>query len=155
MPRVSVVMATYNWSTVLPYSIGSDARPAFLVIPIGVWHGRTSNFELPPLSKLVIEVRNMRVTVPHRTDKDTARRKINERIAQLFGQYAHYLSESSHQWDGDRLVFSGSAKGFKTNGTVEVTETEVIVDGKLPLMAKPFEPRIKSTIEREAEAMFA
>ena len=29
-----------------------------------------------------------------------------------------------------------------------------IVDGKLPLIAKPFESRIKSTIEREAEAMF-
>ncbi|MEK6373576.1 MAG: polyhydroxyalkanoic acid system family protein [Acidobacteriota bacterium] len=97
----------------------------------------------------------MRVTVPHHTDKDTARRKINERIAQLFGQYAHYLSESNHQWDGDRLDFSGNAKGFKTSGTVEVTDTEVIIDGKLPLLAKPFEPRIKSTIEREAEAMFA
>ena len=96
----------------------------------------------------------MRVAVPHHTDKDTARRKINERVAQLFGQYAHYLGESSHQWDGDRLVFAGSAKGFKANGTVEITDSEVIIDGKLPLMAKPFEPRIKSTIEREAEAMF-
>jgi len=51
-------------------------------------------------------------------------------------------------------VFAGSAKGFKANGTVEITDSEVIIDGKLPLMAKPFEPRIKSTIEREAEAMF-
>ena len=96
----------------------------------------------------------MRVTVPHNTDKDTARRKIDERLGQLFGQYAHYLAESSHQWDGDRLVFAGSAKGFKASGTVEVTDSEVIFDGKLPLIAKPFEPRIKSTIEREAAAMF-
>jgi len=96
----------------------------------------------------------MRVAVPHHTDKTTAQRKINERVTQLFGQYGHYLSESTHSWDGDRLVFSGSAKGFKANGTIEVTETEVIIDGKLPLIARPFESRIKHTIEREAASMF-
>ena len=97
----------------------------------------------------------MRISVPHRTDKTTARRIINERIGQLFGQYGHYLKDSSHEWDGDRLVFTGSAKGIKANGTVEITDTEVIIDSKLPLIAKPFESRIKSSIEKEAEAMFA
>ena len=97
----------------------------------------------------------MKVTIPHRTDKATAKQKLNERIAQLFGQYGHYLSESEHKWEGDRLHFSGSAKGFKTSGTIEVTDSEVIIDGKLPLIAKPFEPRVKSTIEKEASEMFA
>jgi len=97
----------------------------------------------------------MRITVPHHTDKATAQKKINERIAQLFAQYGHYLSQSEHKWDGDTLYFSGSAKGFKSSGTVQVTDSEVIMDGKLPLGAKPFEPRVKSTIEKEAAAMFA
>ena len=30
MPRVTVVMATYNWSTVLPYSIGSVLRQTYI-----------------------------------------------------------------------------------------------------------------------------
>ena len=97
----------------------------------------------------------MRLTVPHNTDRDTARRKIDARLQQLLGQYGGYLNDIQQHWEGDRLVFSGSARGFKANGTVEVTDTEVIIDGKLPLMAKPFEPRIKNTIEREAAAMFA
>lgn len=97
----------------------------------------------------------MRINVPHNTDKETARKKINERIAGLFSQYGHYLSESEHKWDGDRLVFAGSAKGFKINGSVEVTDNEVIIDGKLPLMARPFEPRVKSAIEKETSSMFA
>ncbi|HYC91914.1 MAG TPA: glycosyltransferase [Thermoanaerobaculia bacterium] len=29
MPRVTVIMATYNWSTVLPYSIGSVLAQTF------------------------------------------------------------------------------------------------------------------------------
>jgi putative polyhydroxyalkanoic acid system protein len=96
----------------------------------------------------------MRITVPHNTDKTTARQRIEERLHQVLATYGHYLSEAKHYWEGDRLVFSGKAKGMKASGTVDITENEVIIDGKLPLLAKPFEPRIKSTIEREAEAMF-
>ena len=51
--------------------------------------------------------------------------------------------------------FRSSAKGFKGSGTVEVTDSEIIIDGKLPLIARPFEPRVKSTIEREAASLFS
>lgn len=96
----------------------------------------------------------MRITVPHRIDKATVRKKIEERLHQMLATYGHYLSEVEHRWEGDRLVFSGKAKGMKANGTVDITDNEVIIDGKLPLLAKPFEPRIKSTIEKEAETIF-
>jgi len=97
----------------------------------------------------------MRVSVPHNTNRDTARRKVEARLQQLLAQYSSYLNGVDQRWEGDRLVFSGSARGFKANGTVEITDSEVIVDGKLPLIARPFEPRIKNTIEREAAAIFA
>jgi hypothetical protein len=96
----------------------------------------------------------MHIAVPHRTDRETAKQRIQQRLGQLLSQYQHYLSNHESHWEGDTLHFSGAARGFKANGTVDVTDTEVIVDGKLPLIAKPFEPRIKSTIEREANAMF-
>lgn len=96
----------------------------------------------------------MRVTVPHNTTKEEARKKIDQRLGQMLGQYGHYLSESQTNWSGDRLDFSGKAKGFSASGSVEITDTEVIVDGKLPLIAKPFESRIKHTIEQEADSMF-
>jgi hypothetical protein len=97
----------------------------------------------------------MRIVIPHHTDKASARRTIEARLEELLGLHGHYLGEMHQQWEGDRLVFSGTAKGFKANGSVEITDSEVIIDGKLPLIAKPFESRIKSTIEREASAMFA
>jgi hypothetical protein len=97
----------------------------------------------------------MRISVPHRTDRETAKSRIAQRLDQLLAQYKHYLSDHEARWEGDTLHFSGAARGFKANGTVDVTDSEVIIDGKLPLIAKPFEPRIKSTIEREANAMFA
>jgi len=97
----------------------------------------------------------MRVTVPHNTDKATARRKVDARLQQLLAQYGHYLSDVDQRWDGDTLTFSGSARGFKAHGTIEVTDSDVIVDGKLPLIARPFESRIRGTVERETAAMFA
>jgi hypothetical protein len=96
----------------------------------------------------------MRITVPHHTDKETAKRKINERMAQAMAQHSEYLGDSSHSWEGDRLIFAGSAKGFKVSGSIEVTDTEVTVDGKLPLIARPFEGRVKHAIEQEAESLF-
>jgi len=102
----------------------------------------------------MVKVTTMRIAVTHKTDKATARRKIEDRLQQLLATYGNYLTDIEHRWEGDRLFFAGKAKGMKANGTVDVTENEVIIDGKLPLLAKPFEPRIKSTIEREAESMF-
>ena len=96
----------------------------------------------------------MRVTVPHNTTKAAARQKVEKRLDDLQRQYGHYASHIQKNWQGDRLDFEVKARGFTGKGTVEVTDTEVIIDGKLPLIARPFEPRIKNTIEREAEAMF-
>ena len=96
----------------------------------------------------------MRITVPHFTTKAEAHRIIDEKLGQLLAQYGHYLSESQHQWEGDRMTFAGAARGFKVSGSMEITDSEVIIDGKLPLIAKPFEPRIKSQVEKEATEMF-
>jgi len=96
----------------------------------------------------------MKVTVPHNTTQEEAREKIARRLAGLLIQYGHYLTESQTTWTGHRLEFSGKAKGFTASGTLEITEIEVILDGKLPLIARPFEPKIKSAIEQEAASMF-
>jgi len=52
------------------------------------------------------------------------------------------------------LRFKGKARGLSVEGTVEVTDTEVIIHGKLPLMARPFEGKIKQAVELEAGKMF-
>ena len=96
----------------------------------------------------------MKIIVPHHTSREEARKIVDRRVGELLAQYGHYASDSQTTWSGDRLDFSGKARGFSANGSVEITDTEVIVDGKLPLIAKPFESRIKHTIEQEAATMF-
>lgn len=96
----------------------------------------------------------MRIAVPHNTTRAKARSIVEDRLRDMEKQYGHHASDMSHQWQGDTLHFAFKAKGMTGKGTLEVTESDVIIDGKLPLIAKPFESRIKSTVEREAESMF-
>jgi putative polyhydroxyalkanoate system protein len=96
----------------------------------------------------------MRVTVNHNTTKSEARQIVEKRLDELQRQYGHYANDVQKDWQGDRLDFEVKARGFTGKGTVEITDSEVIIDGKLPLIAKPFESRIKSTLEQEATDMF-
>ena len=96
----------------------------------------------------------MRIAVPHNTTLDKARKVVEQRLKNLHAQYGHYADELDHSWQGDTLHVVFKAKGMTIKGTVEITDTDVILDGKVPLLAKPFESRIRSTVEREAESMF-
>jgi len=96
----------------------------------------------------------MRIAVPHNTSKAAARRRVEERIGQLLGQFGDRAEDVTHEWSGDTLRFRGKARGLTVEGTLEVTDAAVIIDGKLPLIARPFESRIRQAVEREAEQIF-
>ena len=96
----------------------------------------------------------MRIAVPHNTTKDRARKKVEERIGQLLSQFGGHAQDVEHDWEGDTLRFKGKAKGLALSGSAEVTEAEIVIDAKLPLMAKMFEGRIREAVQREAESMF-
>ena len=96
----------------------------------------------------------MRIAVPHHTTKADARSRIEQKLAALLSQFGGRVDDLQQQWNGDTLEFKGQARGFKLEGTVEVTEAEIIVEGKLPMMALPFEGKIREAVKREADAMF-
>lgn len=96
----------------------------------------------------------MRIAIPHNTTPQKARRIIERKLKDAQNQYGNYAEEIVHEWDGDTLLVSLKAKGLKVTGTLEITETDVIIDGKLPLIAKPFESKIRNAVALEAESMF-
>ena len=96
----------------------------------------------------------MRIAVSHNTTKTNARQIVERKIDHLLESYGSHAEKAEHEWRGDTLHFKGKARGFSVEGTVEITDAAVIIDGKLPLIAKPFEGRIRQTLEAEAEKMF-
>ena len=96
----------------------------------------------------------MRIAVAHNTTKERARRKVEERIGQLLSQFGGHAQDVEHDWEGDTLRFKGKAKGLALSGSAEVTEAAIVIDAKLPLMAKMFEGKIREAVQREAESIF-
>ena len=96
----------------------------------------------------------MRIAVPHNTTKESARKKVEERIGQLLSQFGGHAQDVEHGWEGDTLRFKGKAKGLALSGSAEVTDAAIVIDAKLPLMARMFEGKIREAVQREAESMF-
>jgi hypothetical protein len=96
----------------------------------------------------------MRIAVPHHTTKTAARQKVEQRLGQLLGQFGGHADELQHDWAGDTLKFKGKARGLSVEGTLDVTDTDVVISSKLPLIAIPFEGKIRHAVEKEAESMF-
>jgi len=96
----------------------------------------------------------MRIAIPHHTTRAAARLRVDGRLADLLGQFGDRAEDLSHEWRGDTLHFRGKARGMTVEGTLEVTDSEVILESKLPFIARPFESRIRQSIEQEAEKMF-
>ena len=96
----------------------------------------------------------MRITVPHHTTRQSARSRVEARLGQLLSQFGGHAEDMEHAWDGDTLRFKGKAKGLKVEGSVEVTDSDVVIDAKLPLIAMAFEGRIRETVQKEADSMF-
>lgn len=96
----------------------------------------------------------MHIAVPHNTTKDVARTKIEQRLGQLLAQFGGQADEMEHEWLGDQLRFKGKARGMAVEGTVEVTDSDIVIDGKLPMIARMFEGKIKQAVTREADEMF-
>jgi hypothetical protein len=96
----------------------------------------------------------MRIEVPHHTTRANARKQVEQKIDALLSRFGGQADEIEHSWTGDTLSFKGKARGFSVEGSLEVTDSSVILESKLPFMAKPFEPRIADAVRKEAEQMF-
>lgn len=96
----------------------------------------------------------MKLNVPHHTTRAEAKKKVRNLLSNLAEEHSDVVSDVEESWSKDRLDFGFRARGFKAKGNLEVTDDEIVLEGKLPLLAKPFEPKIKSVIEREAKKIF-
>ena len=69
----------------------------------------------------------------------------------LTEQFGGSVSNPSSTWQGDVLSFSFRARGFDIKGTLEITDTDAVLDVTLPFAARLFEGSIRSSVERELD----
>ncbi len=89
----------------------------------------------------------MKVSYQHGLSKEQAVARLDQFVSQMLEVYGSQVMEQSRTWQGDELLFPPQTLGFKVSGSALVTDAEVIVDAKLPLLARPFEGELRQRVE--------
>jgi hypothetical protein len=88
----------------------------------------------------------MHLQIPHKTSKQDALTRVKHGLEEMRPKMAGQAQIHEERWDGDTLHFDVTAQSQRISGTFAVTDTEFVIDAKLPLMLKLFEGRIEREI---------
>ena len=95
----------------------------------------------------------MRVLKKHNSRPENVRDKIETLLPSLLERFGDSVSDVEHGWRGDDLEFSFRALGLSIMGTASISDTELILDLRLPLAARMFEGKIRSAVEDELDSL--
>lgn len=95
----------------------------------------------------------MHFNIPHKTSKLDAKKKVLQALLDAKPHLADQATIDEERWEGDTLHFAATLQGKKITGSLEITNTGLIVDAKLPLMWRLFEGRIEKMISEQVRQM--
>jgi putative polyhydroxyalkanoate system protein len=96
---------------------------------------------------------NLTVSVPHQLTKEEAKRRIDDGLTQVHGQYGGMLDHMERRWQGDRLEFTARAAGSTVSGHLDVQEHAVLVEVALPWFLSMIAGGVKQTIENDTRRL--
>ncbi len=95
------------------------------------------------------------VSVPHKLDKEEAKRRVSGLLPALRTEFAGMVSDIQEHWEGDVLRFAFKARGLSIGGSATVEPSVVSVDYSLPLLARPLKGQFESGIRERLGALLA
>lgn len=95
------------------------------------------------------------ISVPHQLPQEEALSRVKNLLAQVQEEQKHLIDDLSEEWDGNNGKFSFNAKGFSLDGTIQVNEKDVTIQGDLPFMLSFFKGKIEEVIKNKAAAILA
>lgn len=96
----------------------------------------------------------MHFQMPHKSTQIGAVTKVRQAIIQARPLAAqNNVTIDEEKWEGSTLNFKITLQGKQITGSLEVTNTDFIIDAKLPLLWRLFEGKIERTIAEQVRAM--
>ncbi|ACG78234.1 conserved hypothetical protein [Phenylobacterium zucineum HLK1] len=92
------------------------------------------------------------VTIPHQLGRAEARRRIEEGLGRLTGQFAA-MGRTEHAWDGDVMRFAVAAMGQEVTGTIAIADQDVTLNVMLPGFLAMLANKVKGQIQREGQVL--
>ena len=95
----------------------------------------------------------MRIEHNYNGTREYAYQQIDTLLANLQKQYGNKISNPSTSWNDarDKMEFSFGVYGFTLKGTVQIHEEKVVLDGKVPFLAKAFQGKAGTLIKGKLE----
>jgi hypothetical protein len=93
----------------------------------------------------------MNVTIDHKLGSSEAKKRIKDLLTSMKQLYKEQISVEKEIWKENEAEFALIAMGLKLSGSIKITETEVLIEGSLPIFAMPFKRQIESKLKEEAE----
>ncbi len=95
----------------------------------------------------------MHFNIAHKTTKTEAKQRVKDGLEQARPHLKDQAEILKEEWEGDILAFEVLVQGKKISGTLAVTDTEFVIDAKLPLMWRLFEGTIEREIAKQVQAL--
>ena len=95
----------------------------------------------------------MNIKIDHNLATEKALACSKTLLEKLREEQSDKISNVVQLWNGNVSNFSFRVSGFKIEGTLTVTEKNIIINGKLPLAAMLFKGIIEETIKKHADKM--
>lgn len=95
----------------------------------------------------------MHLQIPHKTTKTEAKQKIKDALEEARPHAKGQVEILKEEWSGDTFHFALLVQGKEITGTLLVTDMDLTLDAKLPLLWRMFEGRIEKEIAKQVEQM--
>ena len=92
----------------------------------------------------------MKVTISHKQNKTEAVRRIKNLLLELQADYKGQISDVKSKWTNSQAIYSFKMNGLQIKGAILISDKNVIVNGKLPLIAMAFRSQIENIIRQKA-----
>lgn len=95
----------------------------------------------------------MHFQIPHGTSQSDALNKVKHALSDAKPHLDGQATIDEERWEGNTLHFAATLQGKQITGTLSVSDTEFVIDAKLPLMWRLFEGRIEKMIAEQVKEM--
>jgi hypothetical protein len=89
----------------------------------------------------------MKIEIPHLHTREKAKIKIENLIQTVKTEYGGQIKSMNENWSDYTDAIELSAIGYSISGTIEVKESLISIDLRIPFMLQPFSKKIRSVIE--------
>ncbi|MEL6709608.1 MAG: polyhydroxyalkanoic acid system family protein [Pseudomonadota bacterium] len=92
----------------------------------------------------------MKVRLPHQLEKAEIRRRLEERKSEIVDYFPEGMADLESRWKGeDHLDFVVAIAGQRIQGAVDIEDSHVVIDVKLPLILSFLNGKIEDSVRKE------